>query len=673
MQYGKKLEIIEQIRHELKGENIKAPGIIVIGSQSVGKSSILTRLTGISFPTGEGTCTRSPTVVSVQSDPSVQQFFALVANNASFDDSITCNSEMDVHTAIKDLTVQLMEKASSPITEDPIFIKHTRQRGPAMTLIDLPGITHVSQQDATVNVHAITSGLVRKYMADENMIALVVLNANDDFGNSEALKISMDCDPSGERTIGVVTKCDLVPQTGSDIAEKLHMDRPSDVKLKLGYIAVRNLSRGEHGNVDDLENDFFNAHATLRKLSSNERGISALSEKVIRLQGRSVDRFFTDLKARLYNRTRDLKDDLTAMKVVPRTDEERRKILTGILRQIHDRIETLLRTDDVRDPKLNIPTRTLEFNEKFAEMVQEELPYILGEQFMRKVQNNFFETRGRGLPDMTVDTIVHQMVKEVLLDDVLPTKTMELIGKHESFMMTVYERVIEEKTDGRRFPRLGSFLFTATKDLLLQAKRKAEMMTTGLVEAEREGSFTMNSMYKQMTREMQLLLSKMVNENHSEGKNGVDDDDCPYPNQSNGCADNKGKHVVEVPVLQTVPRIMWQAKVSAEEFGNFINRYVKASVCEEPNPELMRLQFSVHCYLQIVLKRMFDVMPMVVGHVVVHEVHRGFHGFVEGMLTKDLEELKKAMAEDAAEEERREKLTKRISTLSDVYDKVMSS
>ena len=42
-QNGKKLQLIEQVRDELKLEDIKSPGIIVIGSQSAGKSSILSR------------------------------------------------------------------------------------------------------------------------------------------------------------------------------------------------------------------------------------------------------------------------------------------------------------------------------------------------------------------------------------------------------------------------------------------------------------------------------------------------------------------------------------------------------------------------------------------------------------------------------------------------------
>lgn len=699
-QYGQKLELIEKIRHELKGEGIKAPGIIVIGAQSAGKSSILTRLTGISFPTGDGTCTRSPAVVSVKTDTSVNGFLAIVADNASFDQAIHCHSISELHVAIKDFTSALTDRATKPITDAPIFIQHTRPRGPAMTLIDLPGITHVAQENAEFDIHAITSGLVYKYMKDDNVIALVVLNANDDFSNSEALEIARKCDPTGERTIGVVAKCDLVPTSGTDILQKLRMARSGDVKLKLGFIAVRNRSESDTGDVDAEEAKFFSSHPILQQLSTDSRGIRALSKKVIQLQGRSVDRFFSDLKSKLYDRNRSLKDDLAGMKEVPQSDEDRRGILTNILRAIHDRMDHLLRTDDVRNRQLNIPTRTLEFCEKFSDNVCEEMPSILSEGYMRKIEVNFKETRGRVLPDVTVDTIIHQVIDEMLLDTVLPSKTEQLIEQHESLIVTVYETIINERTDCSRFPRLASFLFTATKDYLLRAKQKALSITKELIDAERVGSFTLNALYLEMTQEMQSLVLAMSSQHITQGgrmgtTSGIimddEEDGSVYPqrrgtsgSQGNG-RDNgnkRGNDVgaretevsgASVPLLQILPRVMWQSNVGQEEFGLFIKRYAAASVQRKPNPELLRLQFSVHCYAHIVMKRLFDLIPMVVRNNVVHEVHRGYHQYIETALTDNIEELRRAMAEDPEEHERRKTLAKRIETLGSVYEQVMST
>ena len=43
----------------------------------------------------------------------------------------------------------------------------------------------------------------------------MLLSANDDFKNSNAIHLAKKADPQGERTIGVLTKVDIVQEQGS--------------------------------------------------------------------------------------------------------------------------------------------------------------------------------------------------------------------------------------------------------------------------------------------------------------------------------------------------------------------------------------------------------------------------------------------------------------------------
>merc|ERR1712194_468109 len=94
---------------------------------------------------------------------------------------------------------------------------------------------------------------------------LAVLPATEDFGNCEALNLAAEVDPTGARTLGVVTKCDIVGND-SDIVHKLLCARDSDVKLKLGFIAVRCRSPKEIekkvplSQMASLEETLFNTH-----------------------------------------------------------------------------------------------------------------------------------------------------------------------------------------------------------------------------------------------------------------------------------------------------------------------------------------------------------------------------------------------------------------------------
>lgn len=104
-----------------------------------------------------------------------------------------------------------------------------------MTLIDLPGITHISKIGDQFNIHEATVSMIRKYIQSTEMVILVVVPASDDFSNCEAIKYAREYDPEGKRTIGVVTKCDLIPENDYDIVKKIKAERLDDIKLEMGY------------------------------------------------------------------------------------------------------------------------------------------------------------------------------------------------------------------------------------------------------------------------------------------------------------------------------------------------------------------------------------------------------------------------------------------------------
>ena len=54
-----------------------------------------------------------------------------------------------------------------------------------------------------------------RYIVPANTIILAVTPANQDLANSDALKLARQVDKEGDRTIGVITKLDLMDQ-GTD-------------------------------------------------------------------------------------------------------------------------------------------------------------------------------------------------------------------------------------------------------------------------------------------------------------------------------------------------------------------------------------------------------------------------------------------------------------------------
>lgn len=187
---SKKLSLIEELREELGREGIQCPGVIAIGAQSSGKSSVLEQLTGISFPSAESTCTRVPTIVQLQTDPEIDHPFVLISKMSNFEGAVRCSDLSIVKDEISKCSAEITERTQEPVSDNHIHISYTRMRGPVMTLIDLPGITHVDVRNDIFDIHKATTEMVKKYSRNDDMVMLVVIPANDDFGNSEALRIA---------------------------------------------------------------------------------------------------------------------------------------------------------------------------------------------------------------------------------------------------------------------------------------------------------------------------------------------------------------------------------------------------------------------------------------------------------------------------------------------------
>ena len=86
--------------------------------------------------------------------------------------------------------------------------------------------------------------MVLKQIQKPNAIILAVTAANTDLANSDGLKLAREVDPEGQRTIGVLTKVDLMDE-GTDVVDIL---AGRIIPLRLGYVPVVN--RGQR----DIEN-----------------------------------------------------------------------------------------------------------------------------------------------------------------------------------------------------------------------------------------------------------------------------------------------------------------------------------------------------------------------------------------------------------------------------------
>lgn len=279
----------------------------MIGSQSSGKSSVLESLVGRDFlPRGSGIVTRRPLVLQLVSTPNSGREYGVFLHNP--------NREYDSFAAIRQEIVAETDRLTGDnkgISNSPINLKIFSPKVIDLTLIDLPGVTKVAVGDQPPDIEILIRNMVMEYIEKESCLILAVSPANADIANSDALQLARMVDPEGHRTIGVLTKLDLMDE-GTHAMEVLNNTL---IPLKHGFVGVVNRSQKEiDGNKDvesarQKEKAWFAAHPEYRNIKDT-MGTDYLREKLRQTLMHHIRRHMPALKKRLHSRMDELTREL---------------------------------------------------------------------------------------------------------------------------------------------------------------------------------------------------------------------------------------------------------------------------------------------------------------------------------------------------------------------------
>lgn len=181
--------------------------------------------------------------------------------------------------------LNLAVPASDAVSNDPIDLRIYSPHVPDLTMIDLPGYIQIASMDQPDSLKEKIASLCDRYIREPNII-LAVCAADVDLANSPALRASRRVDPLGLRTIGVVTKMDLVsPEQGVQILSG------NKYPLHLGYVGVVCKSSGKKARGETSgelarrgENDYFGQHGEyFGKSSSLMVGTGTLRHRLMQV------------------------------------------------------------------------------------------------------------------------------------------------------------------------------------------------------------------------------------------------------------------------------------------------------------------------------------------------------------------------------------------------------
>ena len=296
----KLINLIDQLRDVGVQEYIKLPRIASLGTQSSGKSSVLESIVGLDFlPRGDGVVTRRPLELRLCHIPDGQPW--AIFEERKGEKFTDFNKVRETIEALTD-EVCVGEKN---IVDKPIVLNVYSPTCPDLTLVDLPGVTRVPVGKQPKNIEEITKKMAKRYCEDPLTIILCVIAANSDIATSDGLKMAKEIDVNGVRTLGVLTKLDIM-DAGTDARKALMGE---EIPLKLGYVGVKNRSKQDLVNKIPMaeafkkEKEFFSTHPVYKKMSPGYTGTDVLIKKLTKV-------FFRVIREHLPNIIRAINDNI---------------------------------------------------------------------------------------------------------------------------------------------------------------------------------------------------------------------------------------------------------------------------------------------------------------------------------------------------------------------------
>ncbi|XP_059414810.1 interferon-induced GTP-binding protein MxE-like [Carassius carassius] len=413
------IDLVDSLRSLGLEKDLNLPAIAVIGDQSSGKSSVLEALSGVSLPRGTGIVTRCPLVLKLKKITKDKNWNGLLSYK---DLTKTLNDPEEVENAV--LYAQgVLAGNGEGISHEMITLEIQSCDVPDLTLIDLPGIARVPTGNQPKDIDKQIKDLIEKFIQRQETISLVVVPANVDIATTEALQMASKVDSTGERTLGVLTKPDLVDKGMEETVVKTVNN--DVIELKKGYMIVKCRSQSDINDRLDLtralekERRFFKDHAHFRSsLPEGKATIRCLAERLTNELFEHIVKTLPDLQNQLDMKLLKTSADLKALgDGVPPGEHKKIKFLVTKISQFNDDLERVKKAEeDVKIPNTRVFSKIRVKFQKWKSALN--VKAIKTEDVLRVEAEEYVRThRGLELPGFlnyrTFMSIIKEYIKEM--------------------------------------------------------------------------------------------------------------------------------------------------------------------------------------------------------------------------------------------------------------------
>ncbi|CAD7695187.1 unnamed protein product [Ostreobium quekettii] len=597
----------------------RLPSIVVIGGQSSGKSSVLEAVVGKDFlPRGTGIVTRRPLVLQLVhlEDKDAKEFGEFPHNQGK-----VYHDFEQIRQEIEDETERALgNKATKAVSPEPIHLTVSSPNVPNLTLVDMPGLTKVPIDGQPATIVQDIEEMVRKYVTVESAVMLAVTPANADLATSDALRLARDVDPSGDRTIGVLTKIDIMDR-GTSVRDILEGDT---LRLKHGWVGVVN------------------------------RGQADINSKMSMQDARKREREFFDGSAN-YRHLDNIGTGFLAEKLSKHLLHEIKKALPSIMASIKQDIITLERECEALGPAVMdsrgqmlhfILKRTADFESAFKSLVD--------------------QGKGGGERILSVfERKLHADLHALPFHDILAVENVRRIISEADGLRP---HLIAPEAGYRRLLEAGLLLM---RDPAQGAVEEVHRILLSVIDkALTSETCAALSKYSMLVSEIQncaiTRLEELKESAHVMVKTLVE-------MESSYMSANIFRHIME---LQSKANSSDEARIALKEFRTLSGKDISDRLMSDQGGQhyLKKIASQVSAYLNFVRRQLLNTVPKAVVHTQVLKAKGGLlEPFQEDVAGREEGELSRLLHEDPDVTRRRNACKRRLELLKKAQDEIASA
>ncbi|KAF5444232.1 hypothetical protein F2P56_036721 [Juglans regia] len=691
---------------------IELPQVAVVGSQSSGKSSVLEALVGRDFlPRGSEICTRRPLVLQLlqtkrKPDGTEEEYgeFLHLPGKRFFDFSeirreIQAETEREAggNKGVSDKQIRL--KIFSPNVLD-------------ITLVDLPGITKVPVGDQPSDIEARIRTMIMSYIRTPSCLILAVTPANSDLANSDALQIAGNADPDGHRTIGIITKLDIMDR-GTD-ARNLLLGKV--IPLRLGYVGVVNRSQEDimlNRSIKDAlvaEEKFFRSRPVYNGLA-DRCGVPQLAKKLNQILVQHIKTVLPGLKSRISSTLVSVAKEHASYGEITESKAGQGALLLNILSKYSEAFSSMVegKNEEMSTLELSGGARIhYIFQSIFVKSLEGVDPCedLTDDDIRISIQNATGTRSALFAPEVPFEVLVRRQIAR-LLDPSLQCARFiydELI----KFSSQISHHCLVNEL--QRFPVLRKRMDEVIGNFLREGLEPSETMIGHLIEMEMDYINTSHPNFIGGSKAVEIAKQQLpkVSLPLSRQKDGLEPDKVPtsersvksramLARQANGVVSDQG-----VKPVADVEKVALSGNTSGSSWGissifggndnrtsgkeSFINKSFSEPVhsleqsvsiiqlreppsvlrptenqSEEEAIEIIAIKLLLRSYYDIVRKNIEDCVPKAIMHFLVNHTKRELHNvFIKKLYRENLLEEMLQEPEEVAMKRKRTRETLRI-------------